>query len=108
MAELKVLNGGEKVTLIETFDSRALILAPGKRLEFGSLEEAKRHMAENGMEASISAAFRKLDSEEAPGDECMKDPGRKKRIDWRNIVEWLAVILVGAGTGVFIGWMLTG
>ena len=57
MADLKVLNGGQKITLIETFDNRALILSPGQRLEFDNLNMAKLHMEEEGMEANISWAF---------------------------------------------------
>jgi hypothetical protein len=52
-----LLNGNKKVTVIETFDSRALILSPGERLEFPSLDKCKDHIIQTGFEISISHIF---------------------------------------------------
>jgi len=57
MVDFRLLNGAKKVTLIETFDSRALILSPGERLEFPSLAKCKEHISENGLEIDISHIF---------------------------------------------------
>ncbi len=46
-----------KVTIIETFDSRALIVSPEGRKEFISLEQCKGYVAEAGFEANISHLF---------------------------------------------------
>ncbi len=57
MTDFRILNGSPKVTVIETFDSRAVIVRPRERLEFGSLEECKKHVEKQGMEINISHIF---------------------------------------------------
>lgn len=57
MTDFRLLNGAPKTTVIETFDSRALIVSPGERLEFGSLEECKKHAEKHGLEVNISFIF---------------------------------------------------
>ncbi len=49
----EILNGGNKVTLIESFDGRASVISKGFKLEFPDLWEAKRHIAEQGWEINI-------------------------------------------------------
>lgn len=52
-----LLNGNKKVTVVETFDNRALVLSPGERLEFPSLEACKKHISESELEINISYIF---------------------------------------------------
>lgn len=57
MVERLLLNGDQKVTLIERFDNRALILASGQRWEFDTLNEAKGFVAVSNMEVSVAHLF---------------------------------------------------
>ncbi len=57
MVDFRLLNGAPKTTVIETFDSRAIIVRSGERHEFGSLEECKKHIEERGLEVNISHIF---------------------------------------------------
>lgn len=57
MADFRLLNGAPKTTVIETFDSRAVIVRSGERLEFVSLEECKKYIERYGLEINISHVF---------------------------------------------------
>ena len=57
MVELRLLNGSKKITVIETFDSHAVIISPEGRQEFKSLEKCKEYISEAGFEVNISHLF---------------------------------------------------
>jgi hypothetical protein len=57
MVGFRLLNGVPKITVIETFDSRAVIVRPGECLEFGSLEKCKKYVEKHGLEINISHLF---------------------------------------------------
>jgi len=57
MTDFRLLNGSKKVTVVETFDSRAIMVSPGGRREFESLEKCKEYVSEAGFEVSISHLF---------------------------------------------------
>jgi hypothetical protein len=57
LTDFRLLNGAPKITVIETFDSRAVIVRPGERLEFVSLEECKKHVEKHELEINISHIF---------------------------------------------------
>jgi hypothetical protein len=57
MVDFRLLNGAPKITVIETFDSRAVIVRPGERLEFGSFAECKKHVEKRGLEVNVSHIF---------------------------------------------------
>ncbi len=49
----EILNGGNKVTLIESFYGKAFVISKGFKLEFDDLWAAKKHIAEQGWEISV-------------------------------------------------------
>ncbi len=57
MTDFRLLNGAPKITVIETFDSKAVGVRPGERLEFETLEELKKHIEKYGLEVNISHVF---------------------------------------------------
>lgn len=57
MTDFRLLNGGKKFTVIETFDSKAILVRPGQRIEFESLEQLKKNISDNGLEINIEFIF---------------------------------------------------
>ena len=57
MADFRILNGGPKATLIETFDGKGLLIASGWSAGFKSLEEAKAFVNQAGIEVNVSHIF---------------------------------------------------
>jgi hypothetical protein len=57
MTDFRLLNGGTKCTVIETFDGRAVLLYGGERKEFPCLEECKKHIVEEKLEVNIEFLF---------------------------------------------------
>ncbi len=57
MTDFRLLNGSKKVTVVETFDSRAVIISPDGRQEFESLEKCKEYVSEAGFEVNVSHIF---------------------------------------------------
>lgn len=54
MVELRMLNGGPNFTVIEIFNGQGILIAPGIRREFGSLEELKTQIAELGIQINVT------------------------------------------------------
>jgi len=54
MVELRMLNGGPNFTVIETFSGQGILIAPGIRREFGSLEELKTQITELGIQINVT------------------------------------------------------
>lgn len=54
MDNLFLQNGGTKATIIENFRGKCMIIYPGFKKEFDSLEEAKEFVARKKLEVNIS------------------------------------------------------
>ena len=57
MVDFRILNGSRKCTLIERFNSAAVVLLADEKNEFDDLDKAKNFIRENGLEVNVAHIF---------------------------------------------------